>query len=219
MKYGESIFDIVYLLFTVVTGIYMVKRTDESCRYMGIATLVLGCGDAFHLIPRVLDYFSDADFTSALGIGKLITSITMTVFYVIMYRIWIMVYGESDNRTLGVIIYLLSAVRVILCMMPQNNWMKNDSPMAWGIIRNIPFLIIGTIIIWLYYKKRVYNQHLSFIWVYVLLSFLFYMPVATIVLYIPMLGILMLPKTVCYMLIVLSFFRYTTSNDVSLDRR
>ena len=57
------------------------KARNNREKYMGTAALVLGCGDAFHLVPRVLNYFIDSDFTIALGIGKLITSITMTVFY------------------------------------------------------------------------------------------------------------------------------------------
>ena len=59
----------------------MCKAEDKTEKYMALATLILGCGDAFHLVPRVLNYFSDADYTAALGIGKLVTSITMTGFY------------------------------------------------------------------------------------------------------------------------------------------
>ena len=39
---------------------------------------------AFHLIPRVLNYWAPGDYTAALGIGKLITSVTMTLFYLLM---------------------------------------------------------------------------------------------------------------------------------------
>ena len=46
--------------------------------------LILGCGDAFHLVPRILNYWIDSDFTAALGIGKLVTSVTMTAFYLLM---------------------------------------------------------------------------------------------------------------------------------------
>ena len=89
MKYGESTFDILYLLFAVISGIVILaKAKDRTSRLTGIAALMLGCGDAFHLVPRVLNYFFEADFTAALGIGKLITSITMTVFYVLLYIIW-----------------------------------------------------------------------------------------------------------------------------------
>ncbi len=42
---------------------------------------------------------------------------------------------------------------------------------------------------------------------YVLLSFLFYMPVAVAAGIVPILGMLMLPKTVCYILILCVFLR------------
>ena len=44
-------------------------------------------------------------------------------------------------------------------------------------------------------------------WLYVTLSFLFYIPVATVVSLLPMLGMLMLPKTVCYILMILAFLK------------
>ena len=43
------------------------------------------------------------------------------------------------------------------------------------------------------------------IWLYILLSFLFYIPVAIGAGAVPILGMLMLPKTVCYILMVLAF--------------
>ncbi|MBQ9061562.1 MAG: hypothetical protein IJ121_01855 [Eubacterium sp.] len=85
MRYVESAFDFFYLLAAIITGVLILRkasdRSDQIVRLMGISVLVLGCGDAFHLVPRVLNYFLDADFTAALGIGKLVTSITMTMIY------------------------------------------------------------------------------------------------------------------------------------------
>ncbi len=99
MKYGESAFDILYLLFAIVSGILMLKKAeDKSGRMMGLSALILGCGDAFHLVPRVLNYFTEWDLTAALGIGKLITSVTMTVFYVLMYVIWQRIYREKKTE-------------------------------------------------------------------------------------------------------------------------
>ena len=80
MKYGESTFDILYLIFSIISGcIMLAKAQNRTQKLMGFSALILGCGDAFHLVPRVLNYFVDADFTAALGIGKLVTSVTMTV--------------------------------------------------------------------------------------------------------------------------------------------
>ena len=68
MKYGESTFDILYLLFAVISGCVMLRQAkNKTEKQMGLAALILGCGDAFHLVPRVLNYFVEADFTAALG--------------------------------------------------------------------------------------------------------------------------------------------------------
>ena len=67
MKYGESTFDILYLLFAVLTGIIiLIKRRNKTDILMGSAALILGLGDSFHLVPRVLNYFIDKDFTWVL---------------------------------------------------------------------------------------------------------------------------------------------------------
>ena len=99
MKYGESVFDILYLLLAIISGCLIMRRAgNRTERYMGLAALILGCGDAFHLIPRVLNYFVNTDFTATLGVGKLITSISMTVFYILLYYIWLGHFREEENR-------------------------------------------------------------------------------------------------------------------------
>ena len=50
-------------------------------------------------------------------------------------------------------------------------------------------------------------RRFRFLWLYVTLSFLFYIPVATAAGIVPMLGMLMLPKTVCYILILVTFYQ------------
>ncbi len=208
MKYGESTFDILYLLFAVVSGMLILqKATNNTGRTMGFATLVLGCGDAFHLVPRVLNYFVEGDFQAALGIGKLVTSITMTVFYVLLYFIWLGWYREKENKNMTTAVWALAAVRAALCLFPQNGWLQNSSDPLWGIIRNVPFVILGGAICWLYFQKRGEEKTFRYFWIYILLSFLFYIPVAVAAGLVPMLGMLMLPKTICYILMVCVFLK------------
>ena len=168
MKYGESTFDILYLIFAVAVGISILcRRRDAVGRLMGSAVLILGIGDAFHLVPRVLNYFVNADFTAWLGIGKLVTSVTMTVFYLLLYLLWVRVYDERENRTLSAVVYALTAVRALLCLLPQNNWLENESSALWGVVRNIPFVALGCVIVWLYFKKRSAIRTLSPVWLLV----------------------------------------------------
>ncbi len=211
MKYGESSFDILYLLFAIVSGCVILKRAKGTAeRYMGIAALVLGCGDAFHLVPRVLNYFTDTDLTAALGIGKLVTSVTMTVFYVLLYDVWAGYYGEEKDGKMLLVIRALAAVRILLCLFPQNGWLQNSGDMTWGVIRNVPFGSLGAVICVLFYRKRTADRIFRPQWLYILLSFAFYIPVAVGAGAVPMLGMLMLPKTVCYILMIAAFLKAHT---------
>ena len=208
MKYGESTFDVLYLLFAIISGVVILRRArNKTEKQMGLAALILGCGDAFHLVPRVLNYFAEADFTAALGIGKLITSITMTVFYVLLYYIWTGYYREKENRSLTALVWGLTLARVILCLFPQNGWLENSSDMTWGIIRNVPFVILGAVVCWLYRRNKEKDRTFGLVWLYILLSFLFYLPVAVAAGMVPMLGMLMLPKTICYVLLICAFLK------------
>ena len=209
MKYGESLFDILYLLFAIVSGcILLVRARNKNEKKMGIAVLILGIGDAFHLIPRVLNYFiTDVDLTPFLGIGKLITSITMTFFYVLLYQIWIGYWHEETDIRLTKAVWILTAARILICLLPHNQWLSNESTVVWGIVRNIPFLFLGLLTIILYQKKSGEKTRLQRMWLLITMSFLFYLPAAVAAGILPALGMLMLPKTICYILMVWLFLQ------------
>ena len=207
MKYGESFFDILYLLVALIIGIKVLKKDNKLSKLMGYSIITLALGDAFHLVPRVLNYFINYDFKMYLGVGKLITSITMTIFYIFMYYIYLKNYEIKENKKITYTIWLLSIIRIILCLLPYNNWLTNDSPFIWGVIRNIPFVIMGLIITILYFNKRNIDKDFKYIWLYILLSFIFYMIVVLGASSINILGMFMLPKTICYILIIIFFNR------------
>ena len=62
----------------------------------------------------------------------------MMVFYVLLYYVWRKRYEIKGRAGLIAAVYGLAAARVILCMMPQNQWMSASAPLSWGIYRNIP---------------------------------------------------------------------------------
>ena len=169
--------------------------------------IVLGAGDSFHLIPRAIALCTTGleNFTVPLGLGKWITSVTMTVFYVLLYYVWRQRYQVKGQKGLTAAVYALAAVRVALCMMPQNQWLSAESPLAWGIYRNIPFALMGLLIIVLFYRSAKEHGDKSFRWMWltIVLSFGFYIPVVLWADTLPMIGMLMIPKTCAYVWTVL----------------
>lgn len=168
---------------------------------------MLGFGDAFHLVARMFALWTtglEAN-AAALGIGKLVTSITMTIFYLILYYIWRERYGVQGRRGLTAWMWILTGARVLLCLLPQNEWLAYDQPLLFGIMRNIPFAIMGVWIIVLFAQEaRKADDHaFRFMALAVALSFGFYIPVVLFASSIPIIGMLMVPKTLAYVWVVL----------------
>ncbi len=200
----ETLFDIVYLVTVVTLGIYMLQNSkgQKQYRLYGIMAVTLGCGDAFHLVPRAIALCTTGldNYTVSLGIGKLITSVTMTVFYVLLYYVWRSRYSITAHSGVTAAVWVLALSRIALCLFPQNAWTSADAPLSWGIYRNIPFTALGVLIIVLFYRNAHEKQDnaFRFLWLTVVLSFACYIPVVLFADAFPMAGMLMIPKTCAY---------------------
>ena len=205
----ETLFDTAYLITVITLGIIMIRKSNASKQYrlFGIMAVVLGLGDSFHLVPRALALCTTGleNYTIPLGIGKLITSITMTIFYILLYYVWRNRYQISGKNEITIAVYLLSALRIILCLFPQNGWLQTNPPLSWGIYRNIRFALFGLLIIVLFFleSKRQHDTAFQYMWLTIVLSFGFYIPVVLWADTIPMIGMLMIPKTCAYVWTVL----------------
>ena len=205
----ETLFDIFYLLTVLSVGIRMIRNSKGSAQFQlfGWMAVVLGAGDSFHLVPRALALCTTGldSYAFQLGLGKWITSVTMTVFYVLLYYVWRQRYHIQGQKAVTWAVYALSAARVILCMMPQNQWLTNHSPLSWGIYRNLPFALLGLLVIVLFYRSAKEHNDSAFRWMWltIVLSFGFYIPVVLWANTVPMIGMLMIPKTCAYVWTVL----------------
>ena len=205
----ETLFDAVYLISVITIGILMIRKSKGNRQFtmFGIMAVLLGSGDAFHLVPRAFALCTTGleNFTVQLGLGKWITSVTMTIFYVILYYIWRERYQIKGHNATTAAIYVLAGLRIVLCMMPQNEWLSAEAPHSWGIYRNIPFALMGLLIIVLFYKsaKERNDQSFRWMWMTIVLSFAFYIPGVLWADVVPTIGMLMIPKTCAYVWTVL----------------
>ena len=204
----ETVFDAFYLVFVISIGIRMVKgsKNNRQFQLFGWMAILLGAGDSFHLMPRALALCTTGleNHTVPLGLGKWITSVTMTIFYVLLYYVWRERYQIKGKNSLTIATYALAGLRIALCMMPQNDWLSASAPLSWGIYRNIPFAVLGLLMIVLFYMSAKENNDTSFQWMWltIVLSFGFYIPVVLWADVVPMIGMLMIPKTCAYMWII-----------------
>ncbi len=220
----ETLFDAVYLISVIAVGLLMIVKSkgNKEFKLFGIMAVVLGAGDSFHLVPRMIALCTTGleNYTVALGVGKFITSITMTVFYVLLYYVWRLRYKIEGKKEITAVVYGLSVARIALCLFPQNEWLSADPPLSWGIYRNIPFALLGILIIVLFFisAKKQADRTFKFMWLTIVLSFAFYIPVVLFASAIPAIGLLMIPKTCAYVWTVLIGYRAMTLSKPSTSK-
>ena len=208
MRIGESVFDIAYLIYDLVAAIIFFTQANGRLVFVlyGMLALCLGGGDAFHLLPRVQMHLCGVqdDTQRKLGMGTAITSVTMTVFYVLLYFIWRQIFPTIEvSPAIPALIFLTAAVRIVICFFPQNDWFSNKENLRWSLYRNVPFAITGILVIALFaISGNTGGYGLWRMCIAIALSFGFYLPVTFLAKRKPAVGALMLPKTVMYMWII-----------------
>lgn len=219
MKIFESLFDIAYLILVISLGVRLLLERKKEAKLFGIMAILLGFGDSFHLIPRIISHLSVGGFQgheAALSWGQFVTSITMTVFYVLYYYFYKNQSGDEDKKK-TIAVYLLAIARIVLVLMPKNQWGQMPGNYLFSIYRNIPFAILGALLIYWSYKKRDCKglKHMDLL---IALSFIFYIPVVLFSDAYPIVGALMMPKTVSYLIIVVLGYKFFvgefTSNNI-----
>lgn len=178
-----------------------IKGNVDSYNFIfACLALVLAGGDSFHLVPRIIyafkAKFKKYDFWA--GFGLMVSSITMTIFYVILDGIYsrILDYQSANNM-----LCILASIRIIICLFPQNNWLHKAGNMKWSIIRNVPFIFIGIISVINSFKAGYVGVGIA-----IIISFACYLPVVWGAKKNPKLGMLMIPKTIAYMYILGYFY-------------
>lgn len=199
----EAVFDIFYLAAASILGFILLSSAlDNSARALaGVMALMLVGGDAFHLLPRIVVIMTgqEEQFRRMLGRGKQITSITMTLFYLLLWQIGVVIFSPKDISFWSYLVYILTAVRIFLCLLPQNKWAERYPPVTWGIWRNVPFFLQGMTVAGLFFLQRSTVPGLGLMWLAIALSFAFYFPVVLWANKNPKIGMLMLPKTCVYL--------------------
>ena len=204
-------FNVLYLI-VVWTMVYLMTRRlpEVSSENYQIANrtrwafFLLALGDTGHVGFRVVAYALGGLEANPLwvGLGALATAITVTFFYLLVLDIWRI---RFDGKY-GWFEYLLVAsvpMRLIVMAFPGNDWGSTVPPVFWGPFRNIFLMILGLGVMYLILRDSIKTKDRLFRWISycIFFSYLFYTPVIFLVRDYPMLGMLMIPKTIMYVAI------------------
>lgn len=211
----ESIFDIAYLTFAFSAAIvfYLHAHGSALLNLCGTLALILGGGDSFHLIPRVKKaLFGENSRTEKfLGLGLFVSSVTMTVFYLLLYQIWKLEFPKTAERLAPgwvILLFTTAIFRIIICLFPQNNWFHEEGNMRFSLLRNLPFAVSGAIVCGLFvFSGNAGGLRMWRMSIAIVISFACYFPVTLFAKKKPLIGMLMIPKTCAYIWMLLLLTR------------
>ena len=226
----EISFNIVYLIVVWGLVILMIRRqpgvaeADKPVTRLFIwAFAFLALGDTGHVGFRVLAYAGgDLERTISLfgrdlglvGLGALATAVTVTIFYMLMLVIWQRRY-DKPYGWFGWLLFAAGIARLLIMLFPANEWNNTVPPQPWSLYRNLPLMIQGLGVVYLILRdsRAAGDRPFTWIGIMILLSYAFYIPVILFVQKMPLIGMLMIPKTIAYVGIALiayySLFRQT----------
>lgn len=223
LMWVEIGFNVTYLIVVWgLVGVMIAKRRQVADKDRPAARLViwafalLALGDTGHVGFRVLAYALGSLEAQVkvlgmqlglVGLGALSTAVTVTIFYMLMLALW----RERFNRQYGWFEYLLFAAgffRLAFMLLPVNQWNSVVPPQPWSTLRNLPLMLQGLGVAYLFLRDAGATGDRTFRWmgIMVLVSYACYIPVILFVQQIPVLGMLMIPKTMAY--VAIGFLAY-----------
>lgn len=219
----EVSFNLAYLVVVWGMVVAMLRRQPHLpaerqplTRLFIWAFALLALGDTGHVGFRVWAYGQGSlDSTISVlgremglvGLGALATAYTVTLFYMLVLVIWRQRYGQPYGW-FGGLLWAAGLFRLVIMLFPGNDWNSVVPPQTWSLIRNVPLIIQGLGVAYLILRDARNAADRPFVWVgaMILVSYAFYLPVILFVRQVPMIGMLMIPKTLAY--VAIAFIAY-----------
>lgn len=220
----EISFNVIYLIVVWWLVVLMALRMDTvapddraTAKRVMWAFALLAFGDTGHVGFRVLAYaLGGLEATpvvlgmpvSLVGLGALATAITVTFFYVLVLDTWRVRFHKQYGR-FEYVLLAAAVVRLVVMALPQNAWESVTPPQPWSTIRNLPLMLLGlgAAALILRDARAVHDRPFFWIGVMILVSYACYAPVIFFVQQNPLIGMLMIPKTMAYLAIAVIAYK------------
>lgn len=153
----EPIIQIIYLTIVFLISSYMYRNSLSNKLYKIFATLalVLGIADSIYIIPRMYALLTTGieDNLNHIGWGRMGNAIAITVFFLILYDAYNIRYNKRLNPNLNRTLLTLSTIRIILCLLPYNEWFNLIPNSKFALIRFIPLGMMGILLLIILFKQ------------------------------------------------------------------
>ncbi len=209
-------FDVLYLIAIWTLSLLMLSRRNnlppgvsKAPMLLAWGFFLLSLGDSGHVGFRVLAYALGGleKHPALIAWGSMTTKITLALLYILILEAW----RERNERPRGIVYALLMGAGILrlallVAQIVQGNVTQDEMSVTGNVLLIIQGIGAAILILVDGIKKgdRVFTNLSAMIFT----SYLFYIPVPLFVERVPMIGMLMIPKTLAY--VGMAWITFTT---------
>ena len=146
IKFMEITGSLIYIALIVYMGLYInVKSKGESDQtFFSLMAIVLAISESAYIIPRIYSVLTTGieNKLRLLGWAKIAQFLGLSLFFIMFIHLYKLRFHLKRSPSVDKLLYALMTFRIIIGLLPQNNW--------FDISINRTFLLLRTIILGLY---------------------------------------------------------------------
>lgn len=163
LKYIEPVLHILYLMPILIMGGYLIRNSVGSGVYkaFGSFALTLALADGIYLLPRMYALLTTGieENLNIIGWGRMGHAILVTILFLMFYDIYTSRYSKNKNPKFNKTLFTLGIIRIIISILPGNDYFVLDPSPFFALLRFIPLAIMGLLlIIAIYYHSKKYKD-------------------------------------------------------------
>lgn len=182
LKFIEPILHILYLLPILVIGGYLIRNSVGNGVYkaFGSFALTLALADGIYLLPRMYALLTTGieDNLNIIGWGRMGHAILVTILFLMFYDIYTSRYSKNKNLKLNKTLFTLGIIRIIISILPGNDYFVLNPSQLFALLRFIPLAIMGFLLLVaiFYHSKKYKDRNFKLVMVAVLVALIFTEP-------------------------------------------
>lgn len=162
----KTVFAIIFLSALSYMARYIFSKTSWSNFYklMGMFTIfgIIMIGQTF--IARAYAYFelNSATAPKVIAFSRLVFVLFFTLVSVFCYYLYIVKFNKKRYQRQQNVIWILALLSIVLALLPQNEYIKQNPGVLMPQIRSVPSMILGVYVSLILVMDGYYKRSASF---------------------------------------------------------
>ncbi len=202
----EPVFIVLYLAALLFIPMWVWRQKGTGARFLSAAFLVLLVGEAYRLVPRIVEgIVPKAPLPDGDGIGRIISYLATAGFFLMLDLYRQQRFGKAETlaaRRRESALLILFGLNMAVGFVRFNGWISGNGEYFWLAVRGLLLAAMGILTVWLWMESAQGDRALRHLPLATGLFLTCYLLASILEQAIPELSVLMIPRAAALLWIV-----------------